>query len=165
MSKFYITYFYNIRYFPGTLVPVSTLVWDPPWYHDNKGPNHIFIDKRWVINGVRALGLSPTEEHIHMSHNSEEMCKGHETCAYNPESCKFLSNYWDYLQTLDFNETIKIIEDGVHKLRSGADICLIVNEKPDNPCSERVMLKKWFMQNGVELKEWDKSEVDSIVWS
>lgn len=33
---------------------------------------------------------------------------------------------------------------------------LIVYEKPDNLCSERVVIKKWFKDNGVEVKEFNK---------
>ena len=35
-------------------------------------------------------------------------------------------------------------------------IVLLVHEKPDNPCSERLGLVKLFAEHGIELKEWTK---------
>ena len=150
---FYISYFYQIRFFPDTLVPVSTAVYDPKWYHDNKGNNYLFKDKRGVINGVRCPGLAPLEEHIPWV-TEEDKCVGREICNFDRTTCGFLRNYEKYIYSLDFNDTCSRIEAGVHKLKPNADICLMVHEKFDNPCSEREVLVKWFRDNGVILNEW-----------
>ena len=49
----YVSYFYNIRFFPENLLPVSTAAWDPKWFHNFGKPNVVFKDKRNVVNGVR----------------------------------------------------------------------------------------------------------------
>ena len=60
----------------------------------------------------------------------------------------------------NFQETYDIMKYMAEKAKSALnldgipDICLIVYEKPDNPCSERGGLIEWFNENGVDLKEW-----------
>ena len=39
----YISYFYNIRFFPKNLIPISTAMWDPKWYHNFKSDDTVFI--------------------------------------------------------------------------------------------------------------------------
>lgn len=146
--KFYISYFYNIRFFPKNLIPVSTAVWDPKWYHMNGSNDTIYIDKRGVINGVRCKGLSPYKVDSH--------CKDCEERGNGEDSCQFLIDYKAYLDSLDFQMVKGIIEHEVSKLRKDCDICLIVHEAVDNPCSERRPLIQWFKEHGVELEEWHK---------
>ena len=57
--KLAISYFYQIRNFKKYMLPLSTAVSDPSWYHENLNNNHIFIDKRGIINGIRILPLHP----------------------------------------------------------------------------------------------------------
>ena len=150
---FYISYFYMIRYFPENLVPVSTAVWDHKWYHNFKDQNYIFFDNRHVLNGVRCQGLAPTQEHIPFI-KPEDKCGGHEHCLYKPEDCNFLKNYEHYLHTLDFNDVCERIVSAVSQIVPNPNICLMVHEKYDNVCSERVVLRKWFEENGSSLPEW-----------
>lgn len=145
--KFYISYFYNIRFFPKNLIPVSTAVWDPKWYHMNQGNDTIYVDKRGVINGVRCKGLSP--------YKVDSPCKDCEDKGTG-RVCKFLTDYKAYLDSLDFGMVKNLIEHETSKLRKDCDICLIVHEAVDNPCSERGPLIQWFREHGVELEEWQK---------
>lgn len=146
--KFYVSYFYNIRFFPKNLIPVSTAVYDPKWYHMNQDNNTIYIDKRGVINGVRCKGLSPYKINSH--------CKDCDKKGAVEGTCSFLKEYKAYLNSLDFNVVKSVLEHETSKLRKDCDICLIVHEAPDNPCSERLPLIQWFRENGVELEEWTK---------
>lgn len=57
--KLAISYFYQIRNFKKNMLPLSTAVSDPAWFHENLNNNHIFIDKRGIINGIRILPLHP----------------------------------------------------------------------------------------------------------
>ena len=41
-------------------------------------------------------------------------------------------------------------------------IILLVHEKPDNLCSERLGLVKLFENHGIILKEWTKEETGAI---
>ena len=43
--KFALGYFYQVRFFTPNMIPVSTAVSDPKWYHQNKGPQFTFLDK------------------------------------------------------------------------------------------------------------------------
>ena len=55
--KLAISYFYKIRFFQPWMIPISTAAWDPKYYHDNKGKDYLFVDKRGVINGYRYEAL------------------------------------------------------------------------------------------------------------
>lgn len=150
--KVYISYFYNIRFFPNNLLPVSTAVWDPKWYHNFGGNDNVFYDKRGVINGVRMSILSPAK-----IHDASEDCS--KECQNDPNTCNFLSKYNDYLHSLDFSKIYNNLLEGSKLWAENAcledvDICLMVYEKPDNPCSERPTLINWFKENGVEVEEW-----------
>ena len=57
--KVYITYFYNIRFFKDNMIPVSTAVWDPKWFHNNGSNTDIFVDDNDIYNGIRCSELSP----------------------------------------------------------------------------------------------------------
>lgn len=150
MDKVYITYFYNIRFFPINLLPVSTAAWDPKWFHNFKGRNEVFMDKRGVMNGLRLETLVCSN-----IYNADEDCQ---SCTHDhPESCNFLKKYYDYLCTVNFTAMLnyfKVLPGIVAPGIDNVNICLIVYEKPDNPCSEREPLKKWFKENGVDLVEW-----------
>ena len=37
------------------------------------------------------------------------------------------------------------------------EIILMVYEVPDNPCSERVELLRYFRENGIDIEEWKKN--------
>jgi hypothetical protein len=143
----FISYFYNIRFFPTNLIPVSTAVYDPKWYHNFKANDYIFKDKRGVINGIRIEALSP-----YRIENVE--CKN--CVSKDPSSCSFIRQYRDYIFSLDFSYVYNSLLDLSRKC-NGADICLMVYEKPDNPCSERATLVEWFANNGVILMEFSKS--------
>lgn len=48
------SYFYQIRNFTRNMIPISTAVWDPTWYHNfTNDYNYIFKDKRNILNGLR----------------------------------------------------------------------------------------------------------------
>ena len=147
----YISYFYHIRNMPDTMVPVSTAMWDPGWYHNNKGNDYIFKDKRGIINGIRCRGLNP-----HAVYVSGEDCPegGRSACnLWRTGSCKFLPKYKSYLDSLNFSEVREKIESACLRINPRcSEICLLVYEAFDNPCSEREPLIEWFKENGVELK-------------
>ena len=155
--KFYITYFYNVRFLSPSVLPVSTAMWDPKWFHNNMSQSYIFEDKKGVYNGFRIEELSPYKlEHISCG----------DTCNEEPGNCSFIKSYHDYIFSLDFNEIYnKLLElaKGLQEQRNYRnipDICLLVHEKPDNPCSERCVLVDWFKSNGIDLIEFEKPAKD-----
>lgn len=144
----FISYFYNIRFFPKNLVPVSTAMWDPKWYHNFKSDDTMFTDKRGIINGIRAAALSPYK----IESCECKDCKSHKDTSV----CSFIKQYHDYIFSLNFTEIYNALL-AVSKAFSDADICLMVYEKPDNPCSERATLIEWFANNGVDVKEFSRN--------
>ena len=100
----------------------------------------------------------------------EEMCSG-KPCPYIDKHphCQFLDAYWKHLQKIDFDgylipELSRIAEE-VRKIThyiGEPKIVLLVHEKPDNPCSERLGLIKLFENHGIILKEWTKEEAGVI---
>lgn len=153
--NFKVSYFNNIRNFKSDCVLISTAMYDPKWYHRNLGKDIIYTDKRGIVNGIRL-------ECLHAVHTDEEVecitCD--KSCAPN---CKFLTDYYTHLESLDF-ETVKsamieIAKELVDRkfvipTDNNVDIVLLVHEKPSSPCSERMMLVKWFKAHGIELQEY-----------
>ena len=148
-----ISYFYKIRFFKPYMIPFSTAISDPKWYHQSKGLDYVFKDKNNVYNGIRATPLAPI-----MTFDGQ--CVGVKNCNYSPEKCLFLANYYKQLKSLDFSSIVKRIEElsfkvkQIEKFEEEPIAVLIVYETPLNPCSERVMLRKWFEDNNRELKEF-----------
>ena len=148
-----VSYFYQIRNFKENMIPVSTAMWDPSWYHDNKGPTHIFIDKRGIINGLRILPLHPGEE-------CEGLCRGRQSCAaLGPENCAFLKAYRQQLEKIDLEKLLKDMNNLAEayreerQLKEEPIIVLIVYEAPNNPCSERRVLIEYFNSKGINCQE------------
>lgn len=154
--KLYISYFYQIRFFTRNMLPLSTALWDPKWYHDFKDSSFVFKDKRGIYNGL-------IERRLIHDDSCRGLCSGRKNCQYTPESCLFLNNHRLQLFNLDFDSFIKDMENLANnfKIREGFEeepiICFIVYETPDNPCSERVIIQEWFFHNGYELPEWNKN--------
>lgn len=143
----FISYFYNIRFFTTNLVPVSTAMWDPKWYHDFKSSDYTFRDKRGVVNGLRAYMLSP-----YKIENCEcTNCKSNKDTSV----CSFIRQYRDYVFSLNFDEVYSYLCNISHVFND-ADVCLMVYEKPDNPCSERQTLVEWFALHDIEVKEFTR---------
>ena len=131
-------------------------MYDPKWFHDFKGKHYQFIDKRGVINGLRAEPFVPKM----LEGNGE--CKGVKLCNYSPDSCEFLSNYYRQLKALDFEEILMRFEKIGNTIRNDLSLkdepiaALLVYEAYSNPCSERVVIHKWFKENGYDIQEYLK---------
>lgn len=140
------------------MLPFSTALGDPTWFHQNKGKDYKFLDKRGVLNGLRAPMFMPGP-------TCDSICKGPNACwRYDPYSCAFLSKYYEQLQQLNFNETMEQLENMAarcqHTLGFEEEpiVVLIVHEAPTNLCSERRMIQKWFHENGVDIQEWSRKD-------
>ena len=147
--KFFTSYFYQVRFFKPNQLPISTALWDPKWFHDNKGQDYAFKDKRGIWNGIRCSRLAPGP-------TCENLCRGKEGCGDSPEHCRFLMAYRKQLNNLDFNQFIKDVEKIVAAAGLNpdeAEVILLVHEKYDNPCSERNALLNWLNDNGIKAKE------------
>lgn len=154
--KIYTSYFYQIRFMDKSIVPVSTAIWDPKWFHQFKGQDYIFKDKNGVYNGIRAEMFAPGPV-------CADQCRGRDCCnTGDPAQCKFLQNYRLQLNQLDINEILSRCNSICERVRAlegvqgEMSICFIVHEAPSNPCSERRVIQEWFKFNGIEVKEWTK---------
>lgn len=153
IDKVYTSYFYKIRFFEPNMVPLSTAVWDPKWYHNLKGNNMVFIDKRGVINGLRIYQLHPDKTCDFYC----EQCKK----TKDPATCDFLKKYAEQLDRIDFNVFMANLENYLEVikteyLKTDKDLIpvFMVHEALGNPCSERRTIQDWFGKNGVPCSEW-----------
>ena len=152
--RIYTSYFYQIRFFSPNMIPVSTAMWDPKWYHENKDQSHVFRDKRGILNGMRCLQLVPDPL-------CSSECRG-DCINPDPLSCDFLKHYRDQLNQIDFQEflkNLKSIADSTSQilnLHTDMIVCLIVHEAPANQCSERRVIQEWFRDNNFPISEWTK---------
>lgn len=138
------------------MIPLSTALWDPKWYHQFQGHQHIYRDKNGVYNGYRLEALAPGD-------GCDGLCRGADQCnSHDPNSCEFLKKYREQLDQIDFNSFMKSLINFGDEMKkydgfSGDPvIVLIVHEAPSNPCSERGVLQAWFRDHGYLLNEWSK---------
>lgn len=149
--KYALSYFYQIRNFKPNMIPVSTAMWDPKWYHDWMGPEYTFVDKRGIVNGLRC-------EELHGDESCEGLC-GPDCTDHRPECCEFLKNYRKHLDSLDWSAIEKRAQIAAADIQSKLQftdepiIVFIVYETPKNPCSERVALLAYFKDNGIDCQE------------
>ena len=154
--QIFLSYFYAVRFFKPYMIPFSTAMWDPKWYHDGKSQNYIFIDKNGVINGLRADPLVPDK-------HCEGLCKGPERCEVNGDasSCKFLKVYMQQLESIPLHNFVELLEKNARYIMERAMIpgdpipVILVHESPKTPCSERWPLLKWFNDGGYNVQELD----------
>lgn len=150
--KIRISYFYQIRNFKKNMIPVSTCLSDPSWYHNYKDNDYIFKDKRDILNGLRLLPVIVQNK----CKNICPICKDKDY-----KNCSFLKEYKYYLEKIDFEKMIKGIKNfseeykKQEKIEEEIVIVLIVYEAPNNKCSERDVLIDFFNNHGIECKELD----------
>lgn len=156
--QYFITYFQNVRYLTEECIPIDTSVWAPKWLDPSNGKRQ-YVNEHNVLIGIKEESFLMTEDEM-----PEEMCAGR-PCQYESKwpHCQFLDSYWKHLQKIDFDgylipELNRIAEE-VRKIthyEGEPKIILMVHEKPDNHCSERLGLVRLFKEHGIELKEWTK---------
>ncbi|MCM1324386.1 MAG: hypothetical protein NC218_09505 [Acetobacter sp.] len=150
--KIYTSYFYQLRFFPKHYIPISTAIFDPKWFHDNKGPNYVFKDKRGVYNGIRCNPLHPGPL-------CTGLCNGTRGCLSLPGDCLFLQAYRVQLNAINFPQFMQGLEALVNRVCEKENfteelvVVFLVYETPDNPCSERQPLLDWFQSHGIDAKE------------
>ena len=143
------SYFYQIRHFKKNMIPMSTALSDPAWYHNGLGSDYIYTDKRGILNGLR---LRP----IIVQGGGGCPCE-----AKDPNQCPLRAPYEFALSLIDFDSMYSAMEQFCNNYCKENNIkeepiaVLMVYEAPDNPCSERETLIKYFNEHGVECKELD----------
>ena len=153
--KLYITYFYNIRFFNPNQIGISTAAWQPKYWTFGQNENG-------AVFGLYEEKLSP---------KTIEPVDCQKDCPYKDlvPNCSFLAKYREYLDTVDFNYLMTEFNEAIEEVKKinnftdEPEIILLVYEKPDNPCSERVPLIDYFKKHGVEIKEWTK-EMNRLIF-
>ena len=152
--EIYTPYFYQVRFMKPYMIPLSTAVWNPRWFHQNKNQDFVYKDKNGVYNGLRAPVFAPGPM-------CENLCRGPKTCVTgNPQTCLFLKTYRYQLDQLDFEDVIARIERLGKYIQSLEHFTeepigmLLVHEAPQNQCSERRVIQEWFASHGKKVIEW-----------
>ncbi|MCM1214963.1 MAG: hypothetical protein NC548_10630 [Lachnospiraceae bacterium] len=147
------SYFYQVRFFKPYMIPVSTAMWDPKWYHNFRDQDHCFVDKNGVINGLRILPLVPGSA-------CNGLCMGIDDCPTQDwSSCDFLKVYTDQLNSIDFGKFMAQLEKHVNQVQHMLGfseqplVVILVHEKTDKLCSERGPLQTWFREHGLYVCE------------
>lgn len=124
------------------MIPFSTAVFDPPWYHAFKHMHYNFLDKNGVLNGLRIKDLAP-------GRNCEGLCTGTSDCVtLNPKTCAFLQEYQKQLEGVPYDALLEYLQKVTSKIqeRMGFEeepiAVLIVYEPPTKECSERTVLHR-----------------------
>lgn len=165
--KWMISYFYQIRHFTPNMIPLSTAAFPPAWYMNCcRTP---WKDKNGVINGIGIKEfIFPINLYNQLSNNDK--CSQH--CAYydrllnTNEFCPFMNLYYNYLKDKNLSTIIYAYErmvESCNDYEKMAGFCndqidtivLIVHEPPTKLCSERIVLKQIFKENGIELEEFN----------
>ena len=148
------SYFYQIRFFTPNIIPLSTAAFDPAWYHTNGDYKSTYVDKNGVLIGCRAEPFVPDFQNM-------AECGG-KTCKADPHNCAFLRDYYLQLKCLDYKEMMERFESIGHRVKDFLQFkedpvaALIVYEKPEQLCSERLIIQKWFNDHDYEIKEFSK---------
>ena len=117
--KLAISYFYQIRFFKPYMIPVSTAVSDPQWYHNFQDKNYIFLDKRGVANGFRC-------ELLHGDETCSGLCFGRKYCLDNPNNCLFLKQYRKQLDKINILDFLKETSNFAKRVKK----CMGFKEEP-----------------------------------
>lgn len=145
--KFYTSYFSQIRHFKPNQLAFSTAMWNPAFFRNEH------IDSEGRLIGLRADPFIPGPI-------CKNDCRGRARCLLTPDDCLFLKHYYMQLKRLNFDKIISKFEEIARKVQQDLgfveepEIILIVYEAPDNPCSERVVIQKWFKENGIDIEEY-----------
>ncbi len=147
------SYFYQIRFFKPYMIPLSTAVWDPKWYHEFKDQSHAFLDRNGVLNGLRFEDFAPGP-------TCQDLCRGPETClTKDPYTCAFLQAYKKQIENISkdliefkIKNICDVVNDKLELYRYPMPV-LILHETPQKLCSERMMLHEVLRSKGFEISE------------
>ena len=147
--KYFISTFYNTRYFQSHQIGISTAVFQPKYWRYEQ-------NKNGAVMGICEPLLSSAKL------SEEVICQ--RDCQHKNvvPKCPFLISYREYLETIDFEKLIAEFErianevKKINNYQQEPEIVLLVYEAVNNPCSERLSLVKLFAEHGIELKEWTK---------
>lgn len=139
------------------MIPIATSGSWPYWLRKNKPK--LYLDEHNVIIGIKEELFSNFGDRFE---SLDEKCE--KNCPYKDKvpNCQFMTEYYKYLKTQDFNYLMGEFErvaKEVKKINNYTGepiIVLMVYEGVQCNCAERPCIQRWFKDNGYELKEWTK---------
>ena len=147
------SYFYQIRNFKPYMIPFSTAMYDPDWFHDYQSIKHNFLDKNEVVNGLRISELVPNKD-------CANLCHGTDFCLESgPNECDFLKTYQRQLEEINYDKMImklQVICDRVQRqlrFKEEPIAVFMVYEVPSKLCSERQIIHKVMNDKGYYIEE------------
>jgi len=157
--KIYTSYFYKIRFFEPYMIPISTAVWDPSWFHKEKNNCFVSKDKRGVYNGFRYEPFVPNKD-------CKNLCSGITYCLNRYgindfKHCEYFKRYREQINRLDINVVMDHCKYLLDTLKENNNfdhepvIVFMFYEPPLNPCSERRIIQEYFKNNGINVEELD----------
>lgn len=164
--RIFVSYFYNIRFFPKNVIPVSSCLGDPQYFHGfTHDKNYCFVDKRGIMNGIREESLVfDAKAYDGLS----EQCQKH--CPYKSKvpHCEFMDRYLDQLRKLDYDKLLKEFRRTAEEVRKVThfegepDIAIMVHEPPYCDCAERPCVKQAFKEHRIVVEEWTKERAGVV---
>ena len=125
------------------MIPISTAIWDPAWYHNfTQDYNHLFYDRRGILNGLRCEAIIEQGRH---SNRGPDICPCE---SKNYQTCSFLQQYRNNLENIDFDNMIKDMQKFANDYKKNENI-----DELSNPSSKSTLL---------ESKSW--SCIDNSLW-
>ena len=150
--RYAVSYFYQIRFFKPYMIPFSTAIYDPQWFHKSRGNSYNFVDRNGVINGLRVKYLRPSE-------HSEGTCHGIDECpTKNPNECLFLQEYEHQIDN-SIDSLMRYLQEYVPAIQMKLGfseeplVVFIVHEAPTNACSERCKILSVMRKHGYDVDE------------
>lgn len=144
------SYFYQIRNFKPHMIPISTAIGNPKWYEHKYNISKEYVDNNGVLNGITFRELTPAG--ITAGCNPAN-------CNKDITKCAFCQQYKAKLNACNFEQLYaKLTATAIrvqHQLGFNEEphLVLMVHEKPDNPCSERLPLQQYFQEHGIPCQE------------
>lgn len=150
--RFYTSYFYQIRNFPTSLLPVSTAIYDPKWY--KLSPYGLPVpDKRGVYIGYNYRALHLPKTWYSELEKEGYQCEGKNCPDLNRLPCRFMRLYKDYLSVVNYESFLNKIQSWLTYTHC-EDVCLMVHEPSTCLCAERPVLQEWIRNHGYQIEEW-----------
>lgn len=143
--NFYIGYFQQIDQLPKTILPISTAIWQPKWLPK---------DRYVVFKELSPEGIEHHDDCVNCPHDKTSFELG-----VHLYSCEFLKEYKAKLESLNWSDIESHIKSSM-LLTDYTDVCFMVYEMPNNPCSERWIIKDVFkLKFGITVLDFSSALV------
>ena len=150
--KYAVATFAQAKDLTPNMVPVSTAVTDPSWFHNFRDADHITTDDNGILCGFRAEKMTPAPHDHATCGKGQFEGKG---CTHDPATCAYLREYREQLDSLDAEATLKSIENRIKDTgKTDFDtIVFLYLSSASHACSEGSVICAWLNGLGIECEE------------